>query len=195
MYTFSAFNKTYGVGMKYGIFLFLFFSFFSPANAEESSEMYVKRVLKELKKENRTSSEMVRSVKRVIEPRLKKDSTGVEILTSKDLHKNIIKMKVVQESGSGMVETTDREFHYFKGELFFISVIKKLENTFVNSEPFLTERRVFIKNAEIVKTTFKQGSKKAYKREKFYPQARGTKSWKEAELLCRLARDVKNQIH
>lgn len=167
---------------------------FSVLFAEESSEDYAKRVLKELKKEDRTNNAMVTSFKQVLEPRLKSDSTRVEILTSKENGKTILKMKVIQESGSGLIETTNREFHYSGGNVFYISVLKKLENTFVKNAPFITERQVFVKDKEIVKTTLKQGSEKGYKREKFYSQSRGSQSWKEAEILCTLAQEVQKQL-
>lgn len=192
MYTFFATNQgKYKVGKMGRMFLLGLVCIFALTSAEESSEAYVKQVLRELKKEDRTSNEMVTSFKQVLEPRLKKDSTRVEILTAKEGGKTILKMKFVQESGSGLVETTKREFHYSDGNLIFITVLKKLENTFVKNAPFFTERRVFVKDNEIVKTTLKQGSEKGYKRSKFYAQTRGTQSWKEAETLCSLAQQVK----
>lgn len=160
----------------------------------ETPEMYVKKVLKHLKKEKRDQSLMVKTIVRVLDPQYKKDSADIEVMSSDSTSHKILKMTQIQESGSGLVETTNREFYFTGDTLYFISVTQKLENTFVKTEPFYTERRVFVKGNQIVKTMFKQGTEKNYKREDFYEQQKGTQSWKEAQALFDLAVDIHNQL-
>lgn len=168
----------------------LFFS----ATIAETPEMYVKRILKDLKKEDKTRTTMVSTMVNVLDPRSKKENTDVVVYRSKEESKTIYTLEKILKNESGMVETTQSEFHFFGDTLVFITVFQKLENTFVKNDPFLTERRVFVKDNKTISTTFKQGLEKNYKREKFYPQNPGSKSWNEAETLCTMALTLQKQV-
>lgn len=175
-------------------FTLLILALFVSVTLAETSEMYVKRILKDLKKEDKTRSSMVSSMVNVLDPRSKKENADVVVYKSKSNSKTIYTMKKTLKNESGMVETTKSEFHFMGDTLVFITVFQKLENTFVKNDPFLTERRVFVKDNKTLRTTFKQGLEKSYKREKFYSQNPGSKSWKEAETLCVMALNLQKQV-